>query len=153
MSKAITKFSALKTEGLQKRPVFSKLSWIRNTFLKCHKQIEATVNNCYRATELRLMFSPNPSFFPQSTSMSFLPFNVAMSDMRILQDGNDQRVFKSVRLSIRKDKYLCENAALRLLLPNVARQLNNIHLKIRTVPPLTMTISLQCWSSPDLSFI
>ena len=50
---------------------------------------------------------------------------------------------------MKKDEYLCENAGF-LVQPNVTQQLDNIQLKVMTVPPLTVTINSLCLLLLDL---
>ena len=69
--------------------------------------------------------------------------------------GQNQHVCKSARLGM-GERMTSTSAKMQayILSPlNVTRQLDNIYLKVRAVPPLTMTINSQCWLSLDLPCI
>ena len=68
----IASFSAVQNSGPQKCPVYLKLPWIGNTFLRFESQIRQAITKCFFAVNLRIFTAQGEPFHPFK-SIAFLP--------------------------------------------------------------------------------
>ena len=62
ISNKLARFQSLPKFGPTKRPVYLKLPWIGNIFLKFENKIKSSIKHCFRAVEPRVLFSTRKIF-------------------------------------------------------------------------------------------
>ena len=155
-----------KKESPQKCPTCLKYSRIGNTFLKFQKHIKTAVSNCYRATELWLMFSTKsilPVIYKDALS-SLQQSHVVYECMcccrcmvrwlRITKTiEQSQPTCTQIKLACTQKRQVRLQKCKITFPATVTWQINSIHLEILTVLEPTNTINSQGKQMVDLPFI
>ena len=71
MAKKMKQFQALPKFGLEKCPVYIRLSWLGSVFTRFEKQVKSAFKQCFFAVETRVVYSTNELFY--ATNKDVLP--------------------------------------------------------------------------------